>query len=264
MYKPEYKANQCKIFTRLFNVWLNKTNKDTIKEEIIQPNGELFHLLNETNGFHIKDNDAKTVLYYSVKYGLNNVIECFATIVFPYLIQQGDCEWLQNEFYLNTILHNLLKTEAKAPISESFKLLLSTNVFNLEYTDSQGKHLAEHILIYRFTAQTQSRKEYLLKCLQILADFNYNFAELVDLEGNNVLHYVAYLDDVDAATFILDKCRSNSNDCIQKILNAKNKQNRTALSKAFLSNSICMTKLLIIQQQQEVNYSEFIKKFKIN
>eukprot|EP01083_Nonionella_stella_P008857 25630_1 len=258
MFQPEYRPNQCKIFTRLLNVWLNKTkDKGTIKTQITSTSGALYHLFNMTNGFHITDDDGRTPLFYAVKYGLNDVTECFATVVIPFQLEKGT-DWVRDQSYLHTIIHHLLKTDAKNPAQTMFQLFLSTKCIDLNYLH-EGKHLADYMLIYRRLVLHVQHQDYILACFEALSEYNYDFSGLLDLAENNILHYASNLNDIEAVDVILRKCQP----LISTLLNATNKQNRNALSQAFEHNNCDIVKrLIVMEQQQSIDYDVFLRKLK--
>eukprot|EP01084_Bolivina_argentea_P208565 355538_1 len=270
LYQNNHKPYQCKLFTRLLDVWLGKVNKYFNNRYDIESKerylldlitvkdgkeGELYHLFSQTQGFHVKDNNGITPLSYAAKYGLKHVVEFYVKYVFKILAEDNNCEWIRRQSYLHAILHSLIRTEGKTPSVDLFKLFLSSNIIDLQYVH-MGKYIGQFIIICRDVGASAS-KDYTLKCLETLKEFNYNFADSLDL------HTAASLNDVEAANVIINSC-CDDEQSLETLLNAQNKQNYSPLNNAINNDASNMTKLLLSYHHllANLNYNFFVDKFK--
>eukprot|EP01084_Bolivina_argentea_P125032 221561_1 len=250
--------SQCKLFARFLDVWLNKSDTRDI-EDSINENGELYHLFYETNGFHLTDISEYTPLYYAVQHKLENVIEFYGKYVFKneILLSKTDCKWLNDQKYLHKIVHDSLKTNSNVDL---FKILLSSHIDLSEWFEDRP--IAHNMIVYR--SIYPNHKDYILECFEALKDFSYDFKDLTDFKGSNILHYAAKWKDIDAAQLIVNLDVSDKDEYLNKLLNQENELNMTPLKIAIWDpESDCaeLAKLLMLNEHQKnIDYKIFASK----
>ena len=271
IHKHRHRA-KCELFSYLFDSFLKKAKKNNrialntdYLQSLILNKGKLYHLFIATNGFHVKDKHNNTPLYYAVLNGQDDVVEFFS----KYIIPKQDKESDDYQDYLHSIVGNLLSQ--KNINIDLLRILLSSGKININHYSKKNGYLANRILKYRKQLKTDKKEKnayILLRCLQILDEFGYDFVNNCDLQtNNNILHFATLLNDYEAIEYIIINLFEHNRQQrhLSNLLNAKNKKNQTALETAM--NIGYGTKIAIYLwkfKQQKFDVESFLSKCSVD
>ena len=283
-YREEEKEhNKCREFVYLFDAFLKAVHLDNhisldanFLSELISGNeGDLQILFRETNGFHIEDEHGQTPLFYACQDGLDDVIQFFAKHVMKdqlndlslmnlnNLSEQKDEEikdkmaWIWDQTYLHNLLDALFVTTAMNPNPKSFVLLLSTGKISVNYNCPKQGHLGHHLV--HIKNSDYAHKGYIMKCIQILKKFEYDFVGNKDEKGNNILHKAVLCGDIVIIDLVLHIYRE-SNESLKQMLNAKNADGRMPFHVAM---DLCfseMAEVFLECSEQYIDFEPFLHK----
>eukprot|EP01083_Nonionella_stella_P083305 230297_1 len=233
----------CKVVAFLLNKYLGDMNKQQWNA-LIKPSGPLYEVFCHTHGFHITDNERKTVLQYVIEYNLKQSFEFYAN----YIMTRSDVwSWVDDQDYLHSLMQRA--------DSELLQYLLSLKSMDVNYSSLQNACIARKLLQGRVVTDE------ILKCFDILVEFDYNFEAIQDSTGKNVLHYISDHPDIVEGTLIdkiVDIYKSKSHS-ISSLLNHVDRQGNTpllsaiSLGKGRIAMSLFKCKDIIFDVEKSIN-----------